>query len=377
MKKESTRILLMELTLVLISLIAFLFMKNFSQFYYSLCFIFPLVLSYKLFGWYKRTEKDSKDVLLTILIYTTSYYLITYLLGYFTGFLKSSYSQNIVGILKNISSYCFWIGIIESIRWIIIKKTKYQNKIVLIGLVLSLTMVEWCTKSTLSSLQSKKEILDYLFQILPILSKNILLTTIMYETSIFNGINYRLIMEIPPFIIPIIPNFGEYLNILISMLFPLGLEKQIQKIITQGKRKNIISRDINKQKKRIQLEKKIIIGLLLISILLVSGKLRYYALTIGSDSMKNTINKGDIVILDKKKENIQEGDIIAYWKDGRIIVHRVVQVIEKKYRTKGDNNTTTDEWTIYPDDIVGKVKIRLKYLGWPTVKLNEWIMDGE
>ena len=41
------------------------------------------------------------------------------------------------------------------------------------------------------------------------------------------------------------------------------------------------------------------------------------------------------------------------------------------FYTKGDNNEFVDNWEVYEDDIIGVVKFRIKYLGWPSVLLND------
>ena len=57
---------------------------------------------------------------------------------------------------------------------------------------------------------------------------------------------------------------------------------------------------------------------------------RFTSLAIGSNSMAKVINKGDIVIIDKKQKDINKNDVIAYDQGGRIIVHRVVDILSKK-----------------------------------------------
>ena len=64
---------------------------------------------------------------------------------------------------------------------------------------------------------------------------------------------------------------------------------------------------------------------------------------------------------------------------GKTIVHRVVQLKdrngEKVYITKGDANKSKDNWVITKDNIVGKVKLRIRWVGWPTVALSEMLAN--
>lgn len=93
--------------------------------------------------------------------------------------------------------------------------------------------------------------------------------------------------------------------------------------------------------------------------------------------MTGTINKGDAIIYEKlePEEQIKIEDIIVF-KSGDIrIIHRVIDIkdtgAETKYFTKGDANYDTDEGYRIEDDIIGKVKARIPYIGEVTIMLNE------
>lgn len=48
-------------------------------------------------------------------------------------------------------------------------------------------------------------------------------------------------------------------------------------------------------------------------------------------------------------------DIITFYKRGKIIAHRIIGRNGERFITKGDNIATTDNWYIYPDDILCKI----------------------
>lgn len=86
-------------------------------------------------------------------------------------------------------------------------------------------------------------------------------------------------------------------------------------------------------------------------IVLVSGVFRYQILAIASNSMNDTFNRGDAVIIKKLKvddiNNIKVGDIIAFKKDKVLVVHRVIEKTKDEnneiiFKTKGDSNITAD-----------------------------------
>lgn len=81
----------------------------------------------------------------------------------------------------------------------------------------------------------------------------------------------------------------------------------------------------------------------------------------------NGFNKGDIMVLVSAK-NIKLGDIIVFNADHRNdpIIHRVVQIENGEYTTKGDHNSGSWDFErgISKERIIGKAVIRIPFLGW-------------
>ncbi len=381
MKRESQRVLLIEVLLAIIAIFTFFIIKGFNMLVYLAILLIPLGLCIWLLGYHQREERASKDVLLTIIIWIILYYLITYILGYFIGFLKNGYSMTLKGILANVIEQSIFIVIIEFIRVSLAKKCKYYKK----GLVLAtivLSAIELVTKFSLGQINSRLDLLDTSFTvILPVLCKNAFLTYLGYKTSVGNNIIYRILMELPTYIIPIIPNLGNYLSNTVLTVIPILLLYYLNKTYFSKKEKIIDSRRDLKRRKFGALITVLLVVILSFMIALVSGVGRYLALTIGSGSMTGTIDKGDVVVLDKKDKKVSEGNIVAFKKEGVILVHRVVDIQNihgvRYYHTKGDYNKTEDNWLVEDKDIVGKYKFKFKFIGWPTVKLNEWILGGD
>jgi signal peptidase I len=70
--------------------------------------------------------------------------------------------------------------------------------------------------------------------------------------------------------------------------------------------------------------------------------------------MPNGFARGDLLVV--KNDPPQIGDIVIYYRNGITIVHRVIQITDSGYVTKGDNN-------LGPDAPVGKNQIGGKVLG--------------
>lgn len=85
---------------------------------------------------------------------------------------------------------------------------------------------------------------------------------------------------------------------------------------------------------------------------------------------KNGFNKGDIIVLVDPDE-INSGDVIVFrGESSEPIIHRVVIAEYRNetffIQTKGDNNSGSryDEIEIDRENIIGKAKFRVPYLGW-------------
>lgn len=99
------------------------------------------------------------------------------------------------------------------------------------------------------------------------------------------------------------------------------------------------------------------------------------AYVIISPSMVPNINVLDAVItMRTDDEKLQKNDVITFIsKDpahrGITITHRIVGVKktssgEYAYRTKGDNNNVEDKTLVSYDDVIGKVILRIPYVGY-------------
>jgi len=142
--------------------------------------------------------------------------------------------------------------------------------------------------------------------------------------------------------------------------------------------------DIESIKKRKQNEKlirriiDIVLVILIYNVILVSisciNKIEkitvfgYRAYIIKTDSMEPSINKGDVVITKRtKEEKLKVGDVITFKQKEAVITHRIVNIENyeqgNRYITKGDNNNIEDSQKISYENIEGKCVIAIPYLG--------------
>ena len=90
--------------------------------------------------------------------------------------------------------------------------------------------------------------------------------------------------------------------------------------------------------------------------------------------LANGFNKGDALII-AKPSNITVGDVIIYVnpKLGFPIIHRVINVTEEGYITKGDHNPVPDPWIVKKEWVKGKAIALIPLVGWIRVLPTEII----
>lgn len=381
MKKETYIIAVIEVLLLIISLFQIYVVKSFSYPIYLLILFVILGVSYYFLKFDKRKERLSKDIMLIIGIVVLLYWLIIYIVGYFSGFLMNSYQRSFFGITKNVLYGFGLIASSEMFRHMFLRR-RNDNKKIFVLTIIVISMLEIVTKFSANQLDSNVQILKLLFSVVvPIFSKNIFLSFITLKVGCISSILYRSLMELPLYIVPIIPNLGYYIENLVITILPLIILLIIYKLYYSDDGKIASSRMYNKINKISNVIYSFIVILLLGVVLLVSGIGRYIVYTIGSASMEDTINVGDVVVIDKKDKEFKENDIIAFYHNDVILVHRIIKIYKdaygEYYQTKGDNNETADSWLVKEKDVVGQYRMRFRWIGWPTVKLNEWLLGGE
>lgn len=81
-----------------------------------------------------------------------------------------------------------------------------------------------------------------------------------------------------------------------------------------------------------------------------------------SGSMEPALEIGDMVII-KETNDYQVDDIIIF-KDRLLTTHRVIEITESGYRTKGDSNNTADAYIVPFDEVKGEVVKVIKRVGY-------------
>lgn len=92
--------------------------------------------------------------------------------------------------------------------------------------------------------------------------------------------------------------------------------------------------------------------------------------------MEPTLHEGDLLLVRgvHSTSGIETGDIVVFEKDGRRIVHRVVDKGTSRggtvLKTHGDSNPYSSIETVALENVRGKVVLRLPYLGRPFLLID-------
>ena len=256
------------------------------------------------------------------------------------------------------------IGLIEVLRYTIYSKNLNDKKqhfisVIFFSLLEILIINNYC-------------FLDNIITVgLLSLEKNILL-----NFNCKNGFKINLLYAL---LIEFLPNLLSYPNLssYIYIIFLTIVNARLIVLVLKPNRKKELE-TANNYKKGFLVVAEVVLCILVITIIpLVSGLFKYSLSSIASNSMFPTLQKGDAIIIerlnDEEKKKITTGDIIVFKEDGNIITHRVVEVKEGIYITKGDNNNTKDVNKKTKNDIIGIVKVRIPYLGYPSVIVSEML----
>lgn len=316
-----------------------------------------------------------------MLIITLIYYIIYFYFGFFLGFLRSPYSHQIFTIAKNIFNSLVLILAIELSRYIYVSKNK-DNKLFLVIFTILLIIMEINIPQVLSlyNVNDKEGLFKYIFQhILPLISLSFLFTYIDTISNYKTIMVYRIITILFIYIMPIFPNINWFLDASQGILVPAFFFMLFKYVFT--KQENLSKRKIRSSK--ISLTIAIISMASLVAFML--GAFKCEPVTIVSNSMLPTYSRGDVIVYEKMSSGdlikLEKNSIIVCRVENQLVAHRVVNVIQEngiiKFQTKGDNNNGPDTDLVAINQIVGVYRFHLKYIGYPSVWLNDFFNNEE
>lgn len=188
---------------------------------------------------------------------------------------------------------------------------------------------------------------------------------------------YRVPIALATVLLPIFPNvdwfFSSMLEVLVSLILFvfINYEHTIK-----------VNRLTRWQKKKINPKNSVItIMIVILFVVFVAGLLPYRPVAVMSNSMVPEFTRGYVVITKRINErdiqNIKVGDILEYQLEQSVVIHRIINIEEEKgsliFTTQGDNNNSPDIKKVEQNQIIGIVKFKIPYVGYPSVWFSEFL----
>lgn len=374
MKKNEFKIYLLELLLILV-LVFTLFVPNIiTRNILMIIILAYMILTCLLLKKKKTTSIYKKQVTILMTIFALIYLGVFYLMGLYFGFEKSKITLSTWSIFRMIIPITIIIISTEIIRKnflsqdIKIHMKSREIELSLIFTYIGTVLIDLAIYTDIYGLNSLDDFLTLLgFILFASLSCNLLYNYIARRYDIKGIIVYRLITTLFVYIIPIIPDVHIFFQSFLRMLYPYLIYIVLDKLYS----KNDFVISYNDKRKE-AMGNILILVIMTLLIMLISCQFQYGIIVIGSRSMTGTINKGDAVIFERyDDQEIATGQVIIFDYNGVQTVHRVEKITvvnqETRYYTKGDSNKKRDENYITEDKIYGLVKLKIKYIGYPTL----------
>ena len=333
-------------------------------------FIFFLVL-----GFEKNNKRLNRIVDFDVFIFSMIFLILYYLFGIIIGYAESNNYLTLYGLTIFIIPTILKIVFKEHLRNSLLTKSG-DNKFLIIYTVILFIIIDILPALSILNMSNMRDVFLFIaLVLLPSITVNISATYINIKVGYMPVIIYLLIFSLYQYIVPIVPNPSKYLKAIIDFVLPILILFKVRKNVNKYSDKdNEIDR--NYKKTAIIL---LIIPIILTTIIIyfVSGYFKYYALAIASGSMYPVFDRGSVVITEQvndKYDNynkLKEGEIIAFKAEKNIVVHRLIRIVntddEVYYYTKGDANKEKDDYLIKKENIIGIVRFKIPYIGYPTV----------
>lgn len=370
MKKDKFKTYILELSLMFILIFALFVPNIFIKINLAIFLSIFSIITVFLLKKKNILSIHNKEVTIMMLIFAIIYLVAFYLMGIYYGYSRLAITFNIKTLLKYIIPISVIIISSEIIRTIFLsqKKVKFGKFITTVSMVL----IDIILYINIYKINSSDDLMISIgFITFASISCTLLYNYISYRYGVTGIILYRLITMLYCYIIPITPNVYILFRSILRMIYPYIIYLVIDYTF---KKRNIAMEYMNRKKKIVSFG--VTLVLIITIAALISCQFKYGILVIGSGSMSGTIDKGDAIIYESYKEqSIKPGDIIVFNKNDIVFVHRVIELKNNsieglKIYTKGDALSEADSGYITKNDLIGIVKLKIKYIGYPSLWLR-------
>lgn len=313
---------------------------------------------------------NSRQVLIVVTLIAITVILVYYLLGIKFGFYRNPY-----GLTSTKNFFKFFLPILaiivctELIRAVFIAQ---GDKFTTVFSYLFCVIAEMLIVSNLPTVTSFNRFIELVAGALfPALLSNLLYGYLSKRYGMLPNVFFRSIITLYAYTFRIVPSVSESLVSFFKLLIPIAIYLLINALFEKKRRYALGNRS---RIWRVISCFLIVCSLVIMigAVMLVSNQFKYGALVIATESMTGELNKGDVVIFESyDKQTITEGQVIVFEKNGKMIVHRVVDIEiingNARYYTKGDANEDMDADFITVHEIRGVAWKKIPVIGHPTL----------
>ncbi len=320
--------------------------------------------------------KGKKEKIKTTLIIVIIYNMLYFLLGIPLGYARNPLSMKFFSIIKNLIFIVGVIALQDYVRSKVINNVRRKINYVIFTIIFVLMRLDY--SEGIAVFASGEKIFEYICSvIIPEIAKGCVCSYLAFTGGTLLVYAYSIPMALIKVLLPIFPNLDWFLtsvfDILISVI--IFLYNNYEHTV----KTNRLTRKERKKMSPIKLIPSM--AILLIAVSFIAGFLPAKPIAVMSNSMVPTFSRGAAVISVKVKDpsKLQVGDILHYRSENGDIIHRIINKKEDEngeivFQTKGDNNGSPDSKLVEKEQILGKVKIYIPYLGYPSVWFGEKIL---
>ena len=311
--------------------------------------------------------QNKKDKVYTLLIILIIFFITYFSLGLIFSFNYNVYdNSNISSILSNALIYIIPLIFQEYIRYIFVSYS--NNKKITLNLITLLFILINLNYMSLLGINSGEMFLKFIcIDFLPLIFTEYSMTYLSSIGGYKMTIIYKVLFNSYLIFLPILPKLNFFINGFILALLPIVIYSVFDSYHTKESQK--IYFEYNKKSYLDYAVIVIIFGLFIGNLV---GVFKYKMVAVMSDSMNPKYYKGDAVILKKyDNEELKVGDIIAYYSDNNLIIHRINNINDDFITLKGDNNNSIDSKRIKKEDVEGIYLFHIKFLGYPRMIISE------
>lgn len=222
MKLSTRKIISIEVGLVVTTVLTILLVSNavVRSYLQAGLLVGAIAMSMILLGWAKARGRDAKFVGIAVILAAVTFQVLTFLLlGLKLGFVTNVYAWNFASIFRVFLPVALVIMGEEILRGQLVEKGK-ASKLAVVMTGVTLWVVEIAITLPLYDLGSVKDVFSLVVLVTgPAALTNILLTYIAFCYDYRINIVYRLVMSLPVYLLPILPDAGDYLPTIFQIGF--------------------------------------------------------------------------------------------------------------------------------------------------------------